>query len=93
MAISVPADLEESIRQKVDSGRYGDASEVIRAALRLLEARDQRAQELRTSIAEGLAAIERGEGIELTPQLMADIDREADEQLRLGVPPNPDVCP
>ena len=93
MSISVPADLEESIRQKVESGRYGDASEAIRAALRLLEVRDQRVQDLRASIAEGLAAIERGEGIELTPELMADIDREADEQLRLGVPLKPDVCP
>jgi antitoxin ParD1/3/4 len=93
MSISVPADLEESIRQKVASGRYGDPSEVIRAALRLLEVRDQRAQDLRSSIAEGLAAIERGEGIALTAELMEEIDREAEEQIRLGVPPDPDVCP
>jgi DNA polymerase III delta prime subunit len=66
---------------------------VIRAALRLLEVRDQRAQDLRASIAEGLAAIERGEGIELTPELVEEIDREAEEQIRLGVPPDPDVCP
>ena len=93
MSISVPADLEDSIRQKVDSGHYGDASEVIRAALRLLEVRDRRVQEIRASIAEGLAAIERGEGIELTPELMEEIDREADEQIRLSLPPDPDVCP
>jgi len=93
VAISVPVDLEERIRQKVESGRYGDASEVIRTALRLLEARDERAQALRASITEGLAAIERGEGIELTPESMEEIDRVADEQIRLGVPPKPDVCP
>ena len=93
MAISLPTDLEESIRQKVESGRYGDTSEVIRVALRLLEVRDQRAEELRASIAGGVAAIERGEGIEFTPELMEEIDQEADEHLRRGLTPNPDVCP
>lgn len=68
MAIHVPADLEERIQQKVESGDYDDPSAVIRAAMRLLDRRDQRLQELRASIAEGLAAIERGEGIELPPR-------------------------
>jgi antitoxin ParD1/3/4 len=93
MAIYVPTDLEERIRQKVDSGQYDDPSEVIRAAMRLLDKRDRRLQELRASIAEGLAAIGRGEGRELTPELWEEIEREADEMIRLGVPPNPDVCP
>jgi antitoxin ParD1/3/4 len=93
MSIHVPADLEESIREKVESGQYDDPSDVIRAAMRLLNRRDRRLQELRASVAEGLAAIERGEVDEITPELMANIDREADEQIRLGVPPDPDVCP
>jgi antitoxin ParD1/3/4 len=93
MTIHVPADLEADIRQKVDSGRYEDPSEVIREGLRLIDARERRAQILRASVANGLAAIERGEGSELTPALLDEIDREADEQLRLGVPPKLDVCP
>jgi putative addiction module CopG family antidote len=51
MSIHVPADLEESIRQKVDSGQYDDPSEVIRAAMRLLDKRDRRLQELRAMVA------------------------------------------
>lgn len=93
MALRVPADLEERIRQKVESGDYDDAVEVIRAAMRLLDRRDAQLQELRASIAEGLAAIERGEGVEWTPELMAKIDQEVDEQIRLGLPADPDVCP
>lgn len=93
MSIHLPIDVEEQIREKVESGQYDDASDVIRAAMRLLDRRDQRLQELRTSIAEGLAAIERGEGIELTPDLWEEIEREADERMRRGLQPKPDVCP
>lgn len=93
MTMRVPADLEETIRQKVESGQYDDPSAVMRAAIRLLDKRDLRLQELRESIAEGLAAIERGEGIELTPEVWDEIEREADEMIRLGIPPHPDVCP
>jgi putative addiction module CopG family antidote len=93
MAIHVPSDLEERIREKVESGQYEDSSDVMRAARLLLDRRDQRLQELRASIAEGLASIERGEGRELTPELWEEIEREADEMIRLGIPPDPNVCP
>jgi antitoxin ParD1/3/4 len=93
MSITVPADLEERIREKVESGQYDDPSDVIRTAMRLLDKRDQRLQELRASIQEGLAAIERGEGKELTSELMEEISREASKRARLGVVPKPDVCP
>jgi len=93
MSIHLPVDLEESILNKVESGRYPDSTEVIRTALRLLDVRDRRTQELRESIAEGLAAIERGEGIVLTPEVMQEIEREAEERVRQSIPPKPDVCP
>jgi putative addiction module CopG family antidote len=93
MVIRVPADLEASIRRKVDSGQYHDPAEVIRAALHLLERRDRQLNALRAFVADGLAAIERGEGNELTAELMEKIDQEADDQLRRGLPPDPDVSP
>jgi hypothetical protein len=55
--------------------------------------RQKRAESLRASVAAGLAAIERGEGSELTPELWAEIDRDVDEKIRRGLPLNPDVCP
>ncbi|MDD2901120.1 MAG: type II toxin-antitoxin system ParD family antitoxin [Syntrophales bacterium] len=60
MNISLTPQLEELVRKKVESGRYGSASEVMRAALRLLEERDRlqslRLEELREEIRKGLAS-------------------------------------
>jgi antitoxin ParD1/3/4 len=93
MTIQLPPEVEESIRLKVRQGRFADAGEVVREAMRLLEIRDRRGQELRASVAEGFASIERGEGIELTPGLWEKLDREVAERLRRGDLPSPDVCP
>jgi antitoxin ParD1/3/4 len=58
MNISLTPQLEALVKNKVESGLYGSASEVMRDALRLLEARDQRqhlrVEELRTEIKKGL---------------------------------------
>jgi antitoxin ParD1/3/4 len=58
MNISLTPQLEELVKKKVESGLYGSASEVIRAALRLLEERDRlqglRLEELRGEIRRGL---------------------------------------
>ena len=59
----------------------------------MVEAHERRAQQLRDSVAEGLAAIERGQGIELTPDLLDDLEEEADELYRQGKQPKPDVRP
>lgn len=39
--VSLPPELEARVRQRVASGMYGSASEVIREALRLFEAYEQ----------------------------------------------------
>jgi antitoxin ParD1/3/4 len=93
MVIHITPEIEAGIRQRVESGEYANESEVLREALRMLNVRERRVQEIRASIEEGLAELERGEGIELTPEVMEEISREADELIRLGVLPKPDVCP
>ncbi len=62
--ISLPAELEDRVREHVSSGMYGSASEVIREALRLFEAY-QGAQaaslsSLRADIAQGMADAKSG---------------------------------
>ena len=59
MSISTP-ELDSFVATKVDAGLYANASEVMRAALRLLE-RDEREQEekiavLRAAIGKGVAS-------------------------------------
>ena len=65
MNISLTKELEEVVEQRVRSGRYGSASEVVRDALRLLEERDRlrelRFMELKRDVAAGVAELDRGE--------------------------------
>lgn len=65
MNISLTPELEQLIHQKLTSGRYQSASEVVREALRLLEERDQlralRLEELRSEIRVGIEQADRGE--------------------------------
>jgi len=42
MNVSLTPELEEIVQSKVRSGRYRSASEVVREALRLMEAHDRR---------------------------------------------------
>ena len=58
MNISLTPHLEDMIREKIASGSYTSASEVVREALRLLEQEDQlhtlKLQSLRQDIRDGL---------------------------------------
>ena len=77
MNISLTPELEEMVRQKVESGMYNSASEVIREALRLLkeqnQMRQQRLEELRREVQIGLDELDQGLGIPLTDELIEDI--------------------
>jgi antitoxin ParD1/3/4 len=53
---------EKFVADQVTSGRYNNASEVIRAGLRLLEDHETRLRETRALVAEADAGIARGEG-------------------------------
>lgn len=70
MNVSLTPYYEMLIEQRIESGRYGNASEIVREALRLLEERDReneaRLRDLRLAIQEG---IDSGE-----PQPMPDAE-------------------
>lgn len=59
-SVALSPHFETFIRQQVDSGRFNNASEVVRAGLRLLEEREAehsaRLQVLREAIETGLAS-------------------------------------
>jgi antitoxin ParD1/3/4 len=56
--VNLTPQLEEMVRQKVSGGLYNSASEVVREALRLMEARDRvreiELEQLRQDIRDGL---------------------------------------
>ena len=85
MAVRLTPDLEAMIQQKVQSGRYTNASDVVGEALRLLDERDA-LQRLTAAIDVGVQEIARGEEVPWSPSLIAELGREADEEDRLGVP-------
>lgn len=60
MNVSLTPELEQLVNDKVSSGLYQTASEVVREALRLLKQRDQ--ERLRADIQAGFDQLARGEG-------------------------------
>jgi antitoxin ParD1/3/4 len=68
MNVSLTPELEQLVHEKVKSGRYLSASEVVREGLRLLEERDQlykaRLAELQKEVNIGVEEADRGELID-----------------------------
>lgn len=66
MNVSLTAELEQFVDEKVASGVYHSASEVIREGLRLLKARDElrrvRTDELRRDVMLGVEQVRAGRG-------------------------------
>ena len=90
MNISLPPELENLVNEKVKSGLYNSAGEVIRESLRLLQEQDMlrqiRRDELRREIMLGVEQIRNEEFVELkTPEdfsgLAEKIKKEGREEL------------
>ena len=67
MNVSLTSELEQFVNNKVESGRYNSASEVVREALRLLEehdrARSHQLAEFNEELGRRLASLDRGEKV------------------------------
>lgn len=55
-SVALGPHFEDFIQASILSGRYNNASEVVRTGLRLLEDQEQRIAALRTAIEEGLTS-------------------------------------
>lgn len=67
MHVSLTPELEARVKAKVESGLYNNASEVIREALRFMDAHEEWVQEvkialLRKQVQVGVEQLENGEG-------------------------------
>ena len=89
--VNLTPQLEELVRRKVSSGRYNSASEVVREALRIMEAQDElqslKLEQLRRDIRDGLNS---GPA---RPWSVAEMKREGRKRLELPVAPQLSKCP
>ncbi|HLK57409.1 MAG TPA: type II toxin-antitoxin system ParD family antitoxin [Chthonomonadaceae bacterium] len=79
MNVSLTPELEDLVQSKVRTGRYNSASEVVCAALRLMEERDQIRAEVRKKISAGVESARVGrltDGDEFFAQVEAELDEE-----------------
>jgi antitoxin ParD1/3/4 len=78
--INLTNQLDRFVEKRISSGRYGNASEVVREGLRLLEERERETKAklewLRGAVQEGLDDLDRGQSVEL------DTGRELDAHLK-----------
>ena len=91
-SVSLGDHFTQFIDTQVSSGRYTTASDVVRAALRLLE-REEQLNWLRGKIAEADAQYRAGKVVEDSEQFWEDLNREVDERMARNEKPSPDVCP
>ena len=79
--VNLTDELDSFVLAKVESGRYENASEVVREGLRLLEQREQedhaKLEWLRKAAQEGFDQIDRGEGVELRSR--EELDKHIDQ--------------
>lgn len=93
MHVNLSPEMENYIKGKVSSGFYGNATEVIRDAIRRMQADEERAAAFRRAVAEGEAQLDRGQGRDYTPKVLDELADTARRNLRSGKPMDPDVLP
>lgn len=93
MHVNLSNEMESYIKSKVASGFYGNATEVIRDAIRRMQAEESRTAAWQAAIAKGDAQLDRGEGAPHTPELMERITQSAINTMHSGQPIDPDVLP
>ncbi|MGI0119717.1 type II toxin-antitoxin system ParD family antitoxin [Zooshikella sp. RANM57] len=71
-SISLGDHFDGFIAEQLKNGRFGSASEVIRAGLRLLEEQEAKLDALRKLVAEGVAEAEAGNTVDYDMQSILD---------------------
>lgn len=91
MHVNLSPEMEGFIKTKVASGFYGNATEVIRDAIRRMQAEESRVAAWQAAIKVGDDQLTRGEGIAYTPETLNDITQSAISAMHSGPPMDADV--
>lgn len=93
MHVNLSSEMEAYVKGKVASGFYGNATEVIRDAIRRMQEDEKRKERLHAAIAKGQADFDAGRIVRYTPELMEEIFQEALAKRDSNEPFDPDVIP
>jgi antitoxin ParD1/3/4 len=93
MHINLSPEMESYIKTKVSSGFYGNATEVIRDAIRRMQANERQIAAFQAAVAKGDAQLDRGEGVEYSAELMNTMTQTALQDMHSDKPIDPDVIP
>jgi len=85
--------MEGFIKGKVASGFYGNATEVIRDAIRRMQAEESRVAAWQAAIRKGDEQLDRGEGVANTGETLDAMTKSAIGAIHSGRPADPDVLP
>jgi antitoxin ParD1/3/4 len=79
------ADVDENfIKTEVQGGFYTNETELVRDAVRRMREEKEHARRFQEAIAKGIRAVERGETVALTPDLLQEIKQDAIRKARNG---------
>lgn len=93
MHVNLSPEMEGFVKGKVDAGFYGNATEVIRDALRRMQAEDIRMTAWKAAIQVGNDQLDQGKGIPYTANTLKAITESALRDLHSSQPMDPDVLP
>lgn len=93
MHVNLSPEMEGFIKSKVSGGFYGNATEVIRDAIRRMQAEEGRIADWQAAIRKGDEQLDRGEGITYDAAALNDITKTAVRAMSSGQPMDPDVLP
>jgi len=93
MHINLSPEMEGFIKDKVASGFYGNATEVIRDAVRRMQAEDGRIQAWQAAIKRGDDELDLGKGVAYNSETLKSIMKEAVDAMHSGKPMDRDVLP
>ena len=85
---------DDFIKAEVQSGFYTNETELVRDAVRRMREEKERAKRFQEAVAKGIQAVERGETVAFTQDLLQEIKQEAIRKAQNGEPySSTDVLP
>jgi antitoxin ParD1/3/4 len=91
MHVNLSPEMEGFIRNKVSTGFYGNATEVIRDAIRRMQAEESRAAAWQAAIKLGDDQLDQGAGVAYNDDTLKEIAQSAIDAMHTDVPMDPDV--